>query len=37
MSGAVDSLVTGDLAADVEAVVREGVTKRGCGTVTRAR
>jgi len=25
MSGAVDSLVTGDLAADVEAVVREGV------------
>jgi signal transduction histidine kinase len=26
MSGAVDSLVTGDLAADVEAVVREGVS-----------
>jgi signal transduction histidine kinase len=26
MSGAVDSLVTGDLASDVEAVVREGVT-----------
>jgi signal transduction histidine kinase len=26
MSGAVDSLLTGDLAADVEAVVREGVS-----------
>ena len=26
MSGAVDTLVTGDLAADVEAVVREGVS-----------
>jgi signal transduction histidine kinase len=26
MSGAVDSLITGDLAADVEAVVREGVS-----------
>ena len=26
MSGAVDNLVTGDLAADVEAVVREGVS-----------
>jgi signal transduction histidine kinase len=26
MSGAVDSLVTGDLAADVEAVVREGIS-----------
>jgi signal transduction histidine kinase len=33
MSGAVDSLVTGDLAADVEAVVREGVSN----TVRHAR
>jgi signal transduction histidine kinase len=40
MSGAVDSLVTGDLAADVEAVVREGVSnavrhaRAGAVTVT---
>jgi signal transduction histidine kinase len=38
MSGAVDSLVTGDLAADVEAVVREGVSNAvrhaGAATVT---
>jgi len=38
MSGAVDSLVTGDLAADVEAVVREAVTNvarhAGAGHVT---
>jgi signal transduction histidine kinase len=38
ISGAVDSLVTGDLAADVEAVVREGVSNAarhsGCAHVT---
>jgi signal transduction histidine kinase len=38
MSGAVDSLVTGELAADVEAVVREGMSNAvrhsGAGHVT---